>query len=132
MRVAVSGWRHATKEGSVLTVTQAMYQVRLEADGPVTLLHGGADGIDSIAVWVANIMGWTIHPAFKAEWNKYGKAAGPIRNHKMLDTMPDLLLAFPGPGSRGTIDAIEYAERLGITTRVRKVFATSEKDSLNP
>ena len=39
---------------------------------------------------------------FKAEWEKYGKAAGPIRNKKMAEYADALLLIWDGksPGSR--------------------------------
>ena len=41
----------------------------------------------------------TTHPdikrwEFKADWKKYGPAAGPIRNQRMLDWGPDLVVAF--------------------------------------
>lgn len=42
---------------------------------------------------------------FSADWEKQGKAAGPIRNQRMLDEgKPDLVLAFPG--GRGTEDMV--------------------------
>ena len=51
--------------------------------------------------------------AFPAEWKKHGKAAGPIRNRKMLqDGKPDLVLAFPG--GRGTANMVELATDAGI------------------
>ena len=34
---------------------------------------------------------------YPVDWEKYGKAAGPIRNQQMIDKgKPDLVVAFPG------------------------------------
>lgn len=52
------------------------------------------------------------HPA---DWGAHGKAAGPLRNQKMVDLGADACLAFPLEGSRGTVDCMERAEAAGIT-----------------
>ena len=44
-------------------------------------------------------------------------AAGPIRNGRMLQGAV-VLIAFPGPKSRGTLNTIEQAIRRGIETHV--------------
>jgi hypothetical protein len=42
-----------------------------------------------------------------------GKAAGPIRNQRMIDEgKPDLVIAFPG--GRGTADMVSRAKKAGI------------------
>lgn len=52
----------------------------------------------------------------QAEWTKYGPAAGPIRNQRMLDeTHPDLVVAFPG--GRGTADMVAKAKAAGVEVR---------------
>lgn len=48
---------------------------------------------------------------FYADWKTYGKAAGPIRNHAMVDSGADLCIAFPNDDSRGTKDCAEYADK---------------------
>ena len=66
----------------------------------VTVIHGAAEGADIIAGQIASALGCEVVP-YRAEWMRYGKAAGPIRNQRMLDEgKPDLVLAFPlgGPG----------------------------------
>jgi hypothetical protein len=55
---------------------------------------------------------------FQADWEYYRargnvKAAGPVRNQKMIDEA-DALIAFPGPDSKGTHDAIRRAKAKGI------------------
>ena len=80
--------------------------------GIALLIEGGAGGADFMARKFAE---WTGIPVqtFPADWDKHGKAAGPIRNQHMLDAgKPDLVVAFEG--GRGTDDMIARAERAGV------------------
>ena len=66
------------------------------------LYVGDADGADKLAREWAAITN-TNCKEFKADWIKYGKPAGPIRNGVMLDEAgPDaIVIAFlGGPGTR--------------------------------
>lgn len=45
-----------------------------------------------------------------AEWEKYGKAAGPIRNKLIVDDS-NVILAFVAPNSIGTLNTIELAKK---------------------
>jgi hypothetical protein len=83
-------------------------------DSPVTVIHGGARGADSFADQSARDLGYDVK-VFPADWDKHGRAAGPIRNRQMLDEQPDLVVAF-GQG-RGTNDTVGEAERRGIPVR---------------
>ena len=50
---------------------------------------------------------------YRAQWNLYGRSAGPRRNQRMLDEeQPDLVLAFPG--GRGTADLVRRAATAGV------------------
>lgn len=53
------------------------------------------------------------HPA---NWGKYGKAAGPIRNQEMVDVdpTPDACFAWPSPDCRGTLDCMARSWVKGI------------------
>jgi hypothetical protein len=45
-----------------------------------------------------------------AEWEKYGKRAGPLRNSVMLQRYPGaLVVAFPLPGGSGTLHCMRTA-----------------------
>jgi len=76
---------------------------------PSEIIHGGAPGADSLAAdWALD--NFVLCTAFYADWNKHGRAAGPIRNQRMLDEgKPDVVVAFPG--GRGTQDMIDRARR---------------------
>ncbi len=49
---------------------------------------------------------------FYADWDKYGNAAGPIRNQAMVDFEPNLCIA--GPGGVGTRDCVDKCHAAGI------------------
>lgn len=70
------------------------------------VLAGRAPGVDSAAQnWALDrSIAVTVIPA---EWAKYGKAAGPIRNRRMLTFEPIRVLAFAG--GRGTANMIAAA-----------------------
>lgn len=79
---------------------------------PRCIIHGGAAGADMMAAMWAVKRG-TAMVAFPAEWDKHGKAAGPIRNQQMIDKgKPSLVVAFPG--GRGTADMVKRARAADI------------------
>lgn len=80
---------------------------------PVALLiEGGEQGADRLARFWAERNGIRIKTC-EAEWDALGKAAGPIRNKRMLDEgRPDMVIAFPG--GKGTLNMISQAARAGV------------------
>ena len=81
-------------------------------DGISLVIQGGADGADACArAWAAE-QGIPCR-TYEAGWTAYGRAAGPIRNQRMLDEgRPDLVVAFPG--ARGTLDMVQRAINAGV------------------
>ena len=76
------------------------------------VIHGGMKGADSAAGDWAKSEGAKV-TAYPADWKTYGKAAGPIRNRRMLDEgKPDIVVALPG--GRGTADMVRQAEDRGV------------------
>ena len=84
-----------------------------------TIIHGAARGADSIAGKSAIWAGFTVR-AYPADWGKYGRAAGPIRNQEMLDQNPDLVLAFHPDiaNSKGTGHMVKIARAKGTPVEV--------------
>lgn len=75
------------------------------------VMAGGAKGADSIAD------NWTKLQQIEflrvpAKWKGDYKAAGPIRNKKMLEYKPDLVIAFPG--GPGTAHMVKIAKEAGV------------------
>lgn len=81
---------------------------------PDIVIEGGAEGADTFAWrWARRNIAAHMLLTFKADWSRDGKAAGPIRNQRMIDDgKPDLVLAFPG--GRGTADMVRRAKHAGI------------------
>lgn len=82
------------------------------------IIHGNACGVDRFAGACAEAFGMPQPISVKPEWEKYGRAGGPIRNRAMLDMQPDLVLAFWDGTSRGTKDTIDEATRRGIPVEI--------------
>lgn len=95
--------------------TSLMHPLLLEyvyQAGQVTIIEGCARGADRMAeTWaIANDQD-LVH--FPADWDRYGKSAGPIRNRQMLvEGKPDLVIAFGG--HRGTANMVEQARHAGV------------------
>lgn len=89
------------------------------------VLTGGARGVDRHAEKEARRLGWTTITDM-ANWQKHGKRAGFIRNEKMLDRGPKLVLAFHWNRSPGTAHTLREARRRGIP------FKRFTKDDLRP
>jgi len=110
MRVLVTGGRNYDDLGAVWSQLDAFHALQ----GPISVvIHGGARGADLLAEKWA-IANGVRHIAYKADWETHGRAAGPIRNRRMVeDAKPDLVIAFPG-GS-GTADCVHWAHEAGVT-----------------
>ena len=80
---------------------------------PIDLvIQGGAAGADHLAMEWAHSRGVPCE-TYQADWEKHGKAAGPLRNQRMLvEGKAHIVLAFPG--GRGTGDMIRRARAAGI------------------
>jgi hypothetical protein len=86
---------------------------------PDALIHGAQRGLDAIAADVAFLLDVPVIEAYPAWWEWEGKAAGGLRNQRMLDQgCPDEAVAFPLPSSRGTWDMVRRCERAGVATWV--------------
>ena len=84
------------------------------------LVHGAARGVDSLAGEIGKELGFEIR-AYPADWEQYGRAAGPIRNRLMLkEQKPDIVIAFHHriDESKGTKDMIIVAGQSGVKTRL--------------
>lgn len=109
MRVLVCGGRNYDDWG---TFTSSMIDLSNQRGPFKTIIAGGARGADTFAQRLAK--GWDLSfEKYPADWEKYGKGAGHIRNQQMLDEgKPDLVVAFPG--GKGTANMIERAKKAGV------------------
>lgn len=85
------------------------------------LVHGTCRGADNVCAAVAESMGFVVR-AYPADWARYPRAAGPIRNQQMLDMEHwrdgpiDVCHAFHNhiEDSRGTADMVHRAGKAHI------------------
>jgi hypothetical protein len=108
MRVLVTGGREFEDRTRLVEVLDRLHQER----GVTSLIHGAAKGADTLAGEWAESHGISVL-ACPADWRRYRRAAGPIRNKQMLiEHSPDLVVAFPG--GTGTAHMISLAEKAGV------------------
>lgn len=90
------------------------------------IVHGGAQGVDFASGEWGYKNNKTV-TVYRANWQQFGKAAGPIRNKVMLEDNldADYLLAFPG--GKGTANMCDLAKKAGLDViRVAKPRGTNE------
>ncbi len=93
MRVIVCGGRNYAKREFMAEVIRGLAP-------ETTVVHGAAPGADTLAGELAKERGLAVeeHPA---DWKKYGRSAGPLRNREMLAAGAELVVAFPGGAGTG-------------------------------
>lgn len=114
-RVIISGSRNFYNPG-IFNNIMTEYLSDIPTDS-LEIVTGGCRGADQMGENYA--IEWHIpHSVFHADWNKYGKSAGPIRNERMAKYASEadhgMLIAFPIGESRGTRNMIEIARRYGL------------------
>jgi len=82
-------------------------KLKLEKRNQVTIVSGTASGADKLGERFAEKYGLVLDQ-FPADWNKYGKRAGYLRN-KQMALHSDVLVCFWDGKSRGTKHMIEIA-----------------------
>lgn len=82
----------------------------------VIIVSGHASGADALGERFAaeHNLPCELHPA---DWNRHGRAAGPIRNAEMAG-VSDALIAFWDGKSRGTASMIKLAKSKGLQVAV--------------
>jgi len=108
MRILICGDRNWTNPTPI-------YRILNNLDKKDIIIHGACRGADLLAGLIAKELGFIVEE-YPAQWGKYGKAAGPLRNREMLNSGANLVIAFHEDikKSRGTINTIRQAQELNI------------------
>ena len=108
MRVIVCGSRHWTNVERIRKMLAALPQDAI-------IVHGACQGADAIADVIAKELGMKTEP-HPAEWERYGRAAGPIRNEEMLHAGARMVIAFHNGlmQSKGTKNMVKLARNANV------------------
>ena len=106
-KVLVTGDRYWTAKHIIMQV--------LQATKPKIVVEGEQRGADILAKECALALGIKVLK-YEANWIKYGKAAGPLRNREMIKENPEIVLAFHDniEKSKGTRNMIMLANNRGV------------------
>lgn len=112
MKILICGDRYWDDKVTILTKMESLAKDTL-------VIHGGARGADTLADECAHELGLPVTP-FPADWQRFGKKAGPLRNRQMLDQKPDLVIAFHKnlQSSKGTKDCVNEARKRSIPVKI--------------
>lgn len=117
IRVLVTGSRDWVDRDRISNAFQT-YQLQLESLGldpaEVVLVSGACPtGADRMAEEIAAQLFWEVelHPA---DWDRYGKRAGFLRNKEMVDSGVEVCFAFVRNHSRGASMTVDLCRKAGV------------------
>ena len=112
----VTGWRGAKAHLHADLIAEELDPIRVAHGVNVLMRHGKCPygGVDLIADGIARGWGWQVEE-FAPEIRD-GRVLGSPRNREMCAAEPraQLVKAFPGPGSTGTWNCLNWARRYDI------------------
>jgi hypothetical protein len=110
VRLAVVGDRNFTDYSFVEKTLDRIIKEKKFSD--ITIVSGGARGVDTLAEMYASKHNLPIK-VWEADWDKFGKSAGPIRNEQVVHDS-DFMVAFKAEFSKGTLNAINQAKNYAL------------------
>ncbi len=114
MKVLICGSRNFTDQKFLFSQMDELHRRT-----PITtVIEGEAQGADTLGRFWAEANNIPVL-RFPADWDKHGRAAGPIRNKQMLvEGKPDLVVEFSYniAESRGTTNMLTQAKGAGVPT----------------
>lgn len=115
-RIIICGGRHFNDYDALESLVDSVLAENDLTDKEVEIVSGHCEGADILGEQYAKNHG-IICKVFPAEWTKYGRAAGPIRNSQMIEYASEshipIVIAFVSPHTKGTMDTIKKATKRG-------------------
>lgn len=116
-RVIIAGSRHFNDYYLLRDYADKLLEHK-KADGyNIIIVSGHCYGTDLLGERYAKERKYTCE-IYPAEWSRYGKRAGPLRNAQMAEAADALIAMWDGE-SRGTKSMIELAKEKGLAVRVK-------------
>lgn len=110
MRVIIAGCR------DIYDYDLLLEAIRTSNFNITTVISGGASGVDALGERYAQEMDIPLK-VYKADWERYGKAAGPMRNKKMAEAADAVIAIWDGE-SRGTFNMMQTATKMGLAVHL--------------
>lgn len=120
MKTIIAGSRTATRQNVLDAISACAW-----SNSITTVITGKAQGADAYGEEWARSKGIQVLE-FHADWAKYGKRAGPIRNVAMANAAQALIAVWDGE-SRGTANMIEEARNRGLKVFVFRIDAKEDE-----
>ena len=115
-RVVIAGCRDYNNYNEAKKfIDSCLSKIRKEYE--IIIVSGGARGADALGERYANENGFKIE-LYPADWEKYGKSAGPRRNEQMAK-IADCVICFWDKKSRGTKSMIGFAKEYNKPIRIK-------------
>jgi hypothetical protein len=125
-KVIVSGSRHIPTKEARRVLREVIVELKII---PTAIIHGNqgyvddnkvARGVDVAGETLASELKIPVY-RFNADWTKYGRKAGPIRNGEMAEEGEFLIALWDGR-SRGTLDMIQKATIQGLQVFIEPYY----------
>ena len=91
----------------------------IRKENNIVIVSGGARGADAIGERYAKENGFKVEK-YPADWDRYGRRAGPRRNKRMAE-VGDYVICFWDGKSSGTKSMIKYAEKYKKELKVKYI-----------
>ena len=101
-----------------------------QATHQIVIISGTSRGADTLGERYAHERGYAVEK-YPADWNRDGKAAGPIRNAQMAK-VADALIAFWDGQSKGTANMINLARLKPLPFRIVRFDLEKKKGLVIP
>ena len=107
------------KDYSLLSETLDKHLKNRARNKAITIISGTAKGADQLGEQYAKEKGYKVE-YYPADWERYGNAAGPIRNTQMAKAADDVIVFWDGK-SAGTRNMMEAAQKENIPCTVIRI-----------
>jgi len=132
-RIIICGGRHFDSYEKLESIVDGVVGTLNLSNEDIEIVSGHCAGTDQLGEQYADKHGIKC-AVFPAEWKKYGRAAGPVRNSQMIDyaaaSEKPMVVAFVSPKSKGTLDTVRKAEKKGFKVVVTR-YEVSENGVLS-
>lgn len=121
-RVVVAGCRYYVNYNEAKAyLDYCLSEIR--RNNTIVIVSGGCRGADALGERYAEENGFRIEK-YSAEWQKYGRSAGPKRNLEMAKKS-DYVICFWDGKSKGTASMIQCARKCGKPVKVKMIHVVN-------